>query len=96
MEVGSYCHWIGGKPLAEVEEKKKREQGRRRKVGLITSCIFKQAHSPRGEESSILGETHEKEEDMRRQTRKKGGELVSEVEVRSCWADAGGVMGGRK
>lgn len=33
---------------------------------------------------------------MRRQMRKKkGGELVSEVEVRSCWADAGGVMGGR-
>lgn len=78
MEVGSDCHWIGRKPLAEVEEKgvggKKREQGRRRrKVGLITSCIFKQAHSPRGEESSILGETHEKEEDMRRQTRKKKG-----------------------
>lgn len=38
----------------------KREQGkmrrrRRRKVSLITSCIFKQAHSPCGEESSIFG-----------------------------------------
>lgn len=63
-----------------------RESKRRRKLGLITSCIFKQAHAPRGKESSILGEAHEETE--------AETELVSEVEVRSCWADAVGVMGG--
>lgn len=34
--------------------KGRRRKRKRRKVGLITSCIFKQAHSPCGEESSIL------------------------------------------
>lgn len=52
------------------ETERERER-RRRKLGLITSCIFKQAHSPCGGESSILGETHEKEGDMRRQRERR-------------------------
>lgn len=92
--MGSDCHHIGGEPLAEVASAIRkervgggwRESRRRRKLGLITSCIFKQAHAPCGKESSILGEAHEETE--------AETELVSEVEVRSCWADALGVMGG--
>lgn len=54
-----------------------RERGkRRRKLGLITSCIFKQAHSPCRGESSIFGETHEKGGDMRRQRERRRSRLV--------------------
>lgn len=35
------------------------EKYRRRKVGLITSCNFKQACLPGAEESSIFGEARE-------------------------------------
>lgn len=58
--------------------------------------LVAKSHQSSGEEGGA-GETREEEEDKRRQTSgEKEGELVSEVEVRSCWADAGGVMGGRK
>lgn len=78
--MGSDCHQIGGEPLAEVASAIRkervggggwRESRRRRKLGLITSCIFKQAHAPCGKESSILGEAHEKEGDMRRQRQRQ-------------------------
>lgn len=42
------------------------EEEERKKLALITSCIFKQAHAAGGEESSILGESHEKDRDVER------------------------------
>lgn len=64
LEVGSGPRRISGKPPAEVASEEKKRVGRERKrdgaarrgrkLGLITSCIFKQAHVACGEESSIL------------------------------------------
>lgn len=87
-----------GEGGGEARGSKGRRRRKRRKVGLITSCIFKQAHSPCGKESSIFGRRrgeHVRKRETRGDRRMGGkeGELVSEVEVRSCWADAGGVMG---
>lgn len=56
----------------ESVRRNEREGERRIKLGLITSCIFKQAHSPCGGESSIFGETHEKEGDTSRQREREG------------------------
>lgn len=72
--VQSVCRRDGegkrGERARETETESERVR-RRRKLGLITSCIFKQARSPCGGESSILGETHEKEGDMGRQRERR-------------------------
>lgn len=45
-------------------EIEKGEEEKWEKLALITSCIFKQARAACGEESSILGEPHEKDGDV--------------------------------
>lgn len=58
-------------------------------MALITSCIFKQAHTAHGEESSIFGESRKKDGGVERSAAKEGRRERRQV-IRSLLIDEDG------